>query len=60
MKHDWCKTSNGSIDQFAIEDNYHNGVICKRCGQAYCIHCFPNYDETECDVGSKKMRGWYK
>lgn len=48
MKHDWYKDEDGNIDEWAWESGYHNGVICKRCGESFCVHCTPNYDETKC------------
>ncbi len=47
-KHDWYKDEDGKVDEWAWESGFHNGVICKRCGESFCVHCTPNYDETEC------------
>lgn len=46
-KHKWRKDKNGEIDDFAFGYGYHNGVVCKICGESVCVHCNPDYDKLE-------------
>lgn len=41
--HNWAKNEDGSIDEFAWEQGYHNGPVCQNCYYSYCINC----DEAE-------------
>lgn len=45
-EHDWERDSDGNIDEFAMAYEYHNGPMCKRCGDSFCIHCDPHGYET--------------
>ena len=48
-EHDWYKNDDGSIDEFAYNNGYHNGPMCKRCDYSFCMHCEPNgYNKQEC------------
>lgn len=42
--HDWKKDENGEIDMFAYEFEYHNGPVCQRCDESFCIHCEDDID----------------
>jgi hypothetical protein len=46
-RHLWYK-DDGEIDEFRYTSGFHNGPVCMVCGSYFCIHCEPNYDETEC------------
>ena len=38
--HIWKKTDyDGEIDAFGLNQGFHNGPICVKCGYAYCEHC---------------------
>lgn len=45
-EHDWGREKDGSIDEFALENGFHNGPRCKRCNDSFCVHCEPNGYET--------------
>ena len=50
MKHNWQKNKYGTIDEFAWDIGYHNGVYCVDCGKSVCVHCNPNYmDLDDCE-----------
>ena len=44
-KHDWKKNSDGTIDEIAFQDEFHTGVVCKRCHESVCILCHEDYDD---------------
>lgn len=48
-KHIWYKKPNGDIDFFAYSEGYCNGVICKKCGEHFCVYCNPLYNEENCE-----------
>jgi hypothetical protein len=50
-KHLWKREKNGDIDIFAFERGFHNGPVCKACGEAFCHHCHPECYESECKIG---------
>ena len=45
-EHDWARNKDGSIDEFATENGYHNGPLCRRCYYAFCEHCVNDFDEA--------------
>lgn len=45
-EHDWEREKDGSIDEFAMESDFHNGPRCKRCYDTFCVHCEPDGYET--------------
>ena len=50
-EHDWIRDENGEIDEWAAENGYHNGPLCKRCYHSFCIYCNPDgYKDTPCIV----------
>lgn len=58
-KHDWVKNEDGSVDEWAWESGFHNGVVCRRCGEHFCVNCVPDYDEKECPKSEeRKMSGY--
>ncbi len=46
-RHLWYK-DDGEIDEYRYTSGFHNGPVCMVCGAHFCVHCEPNYDETEC------------
>lgn len=48
MKHDWILEPNGDIDVWRLEYEYCNGPECRRCGEAFCEHCYPKLWDEEC------------
>jgi hypothetical protein len=40
-QHDW-KRYEGEVDIFAMEYEWHNGPMCKRCHESFCHHCEPD------------------
>lgn len=55
MKHNWKKNENGTIDEFAWESGFHNGVICVDCGKTVCVCCHPDYMEMDDCNGKPKQ-----
>ena len=50
-EHDWETDEDGKIDEWAMEYEYHNGPMCKRCGYSFCVHCKPNgWNEKPCVI----------
>lgn len=50
-EHDWERDEDGSIDEFAMAYDYHNGPRCKRCGYDFCLWCEPHgYENKPCVV----------
>lgn len=41
-EHDWYRTEDGEIDEFAMSVGFHNGPVCKRCGYSFCHWCEPD------------------
>jgi hypothetical protein len=48
LKHDWRKDEYGEIDTFALDNGYHNGPECLRCGETFCHHCRPEKMNEDC------------
>ena len=46
-KHMWKKDANGEIDEFAWDNEFHNGPYCTHCFSTPCVHCKPDYEELE-------------
>ncbi len=46
-KHNWVLDENGNPDEFAWENGFHNGVICKDCGFSPCVHCDEDWFEMD-------------
>lgn len=50
-EHQWRRTAEGKIDEFAMCFDYHNGPVCERCGYSFCEHCEPNgWNEEPCVI----------
>lgn len=50
-EHDWERDEDGEIDEFAMNYEFHNGPMCKRCGYSFCEHCKPNgWNEEPCVI----------
>ena len=50
-EHQWRRTAEGKIDEFAMYVDCHSGPVCERCGYSYCEHCEPNgWDEEPCVI----------
>jgi hypothetical protein len=62
VKHDWQRTPDGEVDEFAFDYEEpeglrgHNGPRCQRCHRVVCHHCVPNYDDEECPADPEV--GW--
>ena len=50
-KHLWYKNKDGSIDKWRLDIGFHNGPECQVCGEAVCIHCYPDWESMECETG---------
>jgi len=69
-EHDWERNKDGSIDEFAMDGDFHNGPCCKRCHDSFCIFCEPDgyethkpciVDEDRCPkCGNKLFKPWNK
>lgn len=53
-EHLWYKDEDGEIDEFRYESGFHNGPMCKICGETICVNCNPNWKESECLYGHYK------
>lgn len=50
-EHTWKRREHGTIDNFAMENGYHNGPVCTRCGYSFCEHCDEDgYTTTSCQA----------
>ena len=49
-KHRWELNSRGEVNEFAFSEGYHNGVVCVKCEQHFCIHCEGKTMNKDCDV----------
>lgn len=57
MKHNWEKNEDGTVNEFAWESGYHNGVFCVDCGKSVCVCCHPDYmDLDDCKSPVLEMR----
>ena len=45
-EHEWERQENGEIDEFAMDVDNHNGPMCVRCWESFCVHCEPDGYET--------------
>ena len=45
-EHEWKRKENGEIDDCAFDTDHHNGPVCVRCLDSFCIWCEPNGFET--------------
>ena len=50
-KHLWCKDEDGNVDEWKWDAGFHNGPECQVCHTTPCVHCTPNWEETECKKG---------
>lgn len=50
-KHLWYKNKDGSIDEWRLDLGFHNGPMCQVCGEAVCMHCYPDWESMECEIG---------
>lgn len=50
MKHKWYLDERGEVDIFRVDAGHCNGPECMRCGERFCHHCEPPY-EDECPSG---------
>lgn len=48
MLHDFYKDEDGDIDIWRVDEGYHNGPECIRCGEIACHHCAPWVYTEEC------------
>jgi len=50
MKHKWILDEYGNIDKWQFEyGDIHNGPKCELCGFTFCMHCNPEYmDSDDC------------
>lgn len=50
-RHLWYKDKNGNIDEWRVDNGFHNGPECQICHTAFCEHCTPDWSTTECEIG---------
>ena len=54
-EHDWEREEDGTIDDFAMEYEFHNGPMCKRCYYSFCVHCDPDgWNKKPCVIDRYK------
>ena len=50
-EHQWRRTAEGKIDEFAMYVDCHSGPVCERCGYSFYEHCEPNgWNEEPCVI----------
>ena len=49
--HMWERDEDGKIDVWAAEGGFHNGPICRVCGESPCVHCRPDWETLICRMG---------
>lgn len=55
QEHDWKRRENGEIDDFAYDNDYHNGPMCKRCYYSFCMFCDPDgWNKEPCIIDKYK------
>lgn len=50
-RHLWYKDENGNIDEWRVDNGFHNGPEFQICHTAFCEHCTPDWSTTECEIG---------
>lgn len=50
-RHLWYKDENGNIDEWRVDNGFHNGPECQIRHTAFCEHCTPDWSTTECEIG---------
>ena len=50
-RHLWYKDENGNIDEWRVDNGFHNGPECQICHTAFCEQCTPDWSTTECKIG---------
>ena len=50
-RHLWYEDENGNIDEWRVDNGFHNGPECQICHTAFCEHCTPDWATTECEIG---------
>lgn len=50
-KHLWYRDEDGKIDEGRLDFGFHNGPECKICHYSTCIHCNPDWEDEECEIG---------
>lgn len=55
-EHEWKRKENGEIDDCAFDMDNHNGPMCVRCWDSFCIWCEPNGFETH----KRCVVDWYE
>lgn len=54
-EHDWETDEDGKIDEWAMDDDFHHGPVCKRCYHSFCIYCKPNgFNDGPCVIDKYK------
>jgi hypothetical protein len=54
-KHEFYRNSRGDIDGWRLDEGYHNGPECMRCGGIWCEHCDHGIYDEECPNGQLEM-----
>lgn len=50
-KHQWKKDKKGNVDEWAWDNDYCHGAICKRCREpSDCVDCYEEYDKGPCVI----------
>lgn len=56
MKHKWILDEYGNIDKWQFEyGDIHNGPKCELCGFTFCMHCNPEYMDSDDCPGSHPL-----
>lgn len=55
MLHDFYTDEDGDIDMFYLDNDYHNGPGCRRCGDFWCHHCDRGILDEVCPNGQQEL-----
>lgn len=56
MKHKWVLDEYGKVDMWQFEyGDVHNGPHCEICGFSFCVHCNPEYMDSDDCPGKRPL-----
>ncbi len=55
--HAFYANESGGVDIWRLEEGYHNGPECARCGAYFCEHCDPEKLEQKCPLFDTALPG---
>lgn len=46
--HSLKREDDGTVDIWAFDEDYHNGIMCIKCYDSWCYHCRDSAIDCEC------------